>query len=390
MRLSTDIVNLGTHLLNIRTGDLFEIDESGERALELLREGIVKQNETTQFMIDNDIVVEPARNPSRDFFHLQWHLLNDCNLRCRHCYDWKEKVRTLSFEEMLNTIDNYVLFLKRMGMDGEISLTGGEPLMFKRIGELIEYIKSRDVFISLYILTNGTIMNDLFIELFSGYNIGVQVSIDGTEDKHDEIRGKGNYHRSIRTLERLLRANIDTAVHYVIMKRNVSVVREFLEEMRKIGIDKIHFSRLVPIGPGAKEKMLSPEELREIMEEIAEYQKNTSMHVIATRPIWTLVGGGGICPVGYKTLTIDANGQYLPCRRLPIPLGDTRRDSFFKIWFCSPLLQKMREREKYIKICGTCSNANVCGGCRGIAYAVTGDPFAPDPNCWLNNREMTL
>jgi len=114
------------------------------------------------------------------------------------------------------------------------------------------------------------------------------------------------------------------------------------------------------------------------------------MHVIATRPIWTLVGGGGICPVGYKALTIDANGQYLPCRRLPIPLGDTRRDSFFKIWFCSPLLQKMREREKYIKICGTCSNANVCGGCRGIAYAVTGDPFAPDPNCWLNNREMTL
>ena len=46
MKLSTDIVNLGTHLLNIRTGDLFEIDESGERALELLREGIVKQNET--------------------------------------------------------------------------------------------------------------------------------------------------------------------------------------------------------------------------------------------------------------------------------------------------------------------------------------------------------
>ena len=71
MKLSTDIVNLGTHLLNIRTGDLFEIDESGERALELLREGIVKQNETTQFMIDNDIVVEPACNPSRDFFHLQ-------------------------------------------------------------------------------------------------------------------------------------------------------------------------------------------------------------------------------------------------------------------------------------------------------------------------------
>ena len=66
-----------------------------------------------------------------------------------------------------------------------------------------------------------------------------------------------------------------------------------------------------------------------------------------------------------------------------IPLGDARHDSFFRVWFGSKFLQKMREREKYVKTCGTCEKANVCGGCRALAYAITGDAFAPDPSCWL-------
>ena len=75
-------------------------------------------------------------------------------------------------------------------------------------------------------------------------------------------------------------------------------------------------------------------------------------------------------------------GDAIP-RRLPIPLGDARHDSFFRVWFGSKFLQKMREREKYVKTCGTCEKANVCGGCRALAYAITGDAFAPDPSCWL-------
>lgn len=385
-RISNDIVNLGDHLLNIRTGDAFELEDVSKRILDDLERGFFEESQASQFMVENSILVNPIRNSQRDFFHLQWHLLNECNLRCKHCYDERGQVDVLTFEQMLNVVDNYVLFLSQAEMDGEMSLTGGEPLFFPRITELVEYIKSRDVFISLYILTNGTIINESFIDLFLKYDIGVQVSIDGNEAKHDEIRGRGNYQKAVETLGRLLTVGIDTSVHYVIMRRNADVVVDFLEAMKRIGVVNIHFSRLVPIGPGAKEEMLSPLELKEEMERIAKYQEENAMRVVATRPLWALVGGGGICPVGYKTLTIGADGQYLPCRRLPIPLGDARRDSFFKVWFTSPLLQKMRQREKYIEICGSCPKADVCGGCRGIAYAVTGNPFSRDPNCWLNNE----
>lgn len=384
VRLSTDIVDLGEHLLNHRTGELYEVNENGRRVLELLESGNVPNTQETSFMTEEGIIVFPEHNPEMDRFHLQWHLLNACNLRCKHCYDWKEKIRTLEYEQMLRVVDDYVLFLKRMEMQGEISLTGGEPFLFSRLLELIEYIKSRDVFIDVAVLSNGTILDEHILDGLKANNVGVQVSIDGVESVHDEIRGSGNYQKTMTMLAMLCQRKIPRAVHCVVMKRNHATLNQFVAEMERAPVPRVNFSRLTPIGEGASEQMLTREETRTFIQTMINLQKEVKISIIANRPLWALEGGVGICPVGYKTLTLGADGIFLPCRRLPIPLGDSRVDSFFKIWFTSPFLDKMREREKYLKVCGKCDKREQCGGCRAIANAVSGDPFASDPNCWLN------
>jgi radical SAM protein with 4Fe4S-binding SPASM domain len=269
-------------------------------------------------------------------------------------------------------------------MDGEISLTGGEPMIFDRLTELVEYIKSRDVFIATYILTKGTIpFSNQHIRMFKDNDIGIQISLDGTESINDQIRSKGVYKRCLSNLALLIKNEINASVHHVIMKRNMDDIPLFISEMDKVGVRRINFSSLVPIGPGSKEQSISPEESKRITEWMTEFQKSVRVSIIGQRPTWALVGSEGFCPVGYKTLTLYADGKFMPCRRLPITIGDARTDTFFKVWFTSEFLKKMREREKYVDVCGVCPKASECGGCRAIANAVYGNPFARDPSCWI-------
>lgn len=337
-RLSNDVIDLGLHLMNVRTGELYEVDKNARRFINSDCNDR-KNKKVFDFMLNEGLLVCPKERLDRDKFHLQWHILNSCNLRCLHCYDWKNKVTELTFGQIQSVIDNYVLFLKKMEMDGEISFTGGEPFSYPLLQELLAYTKNQDVFISISILSNGTIfISDQMMNLLINHGAGVQISIDGTKEIHDQIRGMGSYLRSIENIKKLLTAGIPISIHCVLMKRNVKNIPLFVEEMEKIGVERINFSHLVSIGHGKDEEVLSPEENREIINLIGCLQKKYNVNLIAERPLWYSIGSTGLCPVGFRSITIDASGHFMPCRRLPIIIGDARRDSFFKVWYGSEFL----------------------------------------------------
>jgi len=144
----------------------------------------------------------------------------------------------------------------------------------------------------------------------------------------------------------LIKNKIRASVHHVIMKKNIDDVPFFISAMDKVGVKRINFSSLVPIGPGAKEQSISPEESKRITEWMIEFQKDVKVSIVGQRPTWALVGSEGFCPVGYKTLTLYADGKFMPCRRLPIIIGDARTDTFFKVWFTSEFLKKNERKRK--------------------------------------------
>lgn len=96
----------------------------------------------------------------------------------------------------------------------------------------------------------------------------------------------------------------------------------------------------------------------------------------------------GGCAAGISGLTIMPDGTLLPCRRLPVPIGNVRKDSIREIWATSDVLNDLRDRSKYKGKCGRCDKWANCRGCRAIAYAYTeskgsADLMAPDPQCFL-------
>ena len=69
-----------------------------------------------------------------------------------------------------------------------------------------------------------------------------------------------------------------------------------------------------------------------------------------------------------------------------LEIGDLRQEKLSKIWRTSELANLLRDRDKLKGRCGRCELRFVCGGCRRMAYSLTGDIMAPDPQCWYKPR----
>lgn len=107
---------------------------------------------------------------------------NRCNLRCKHCYYYYEPTaEEASTEELIDKIEK--MLSKEKGR-WSCTWVGGEPLLRK---DVIGGLKG--LFKTNLIVTNGT------IPLPDWNDVSYYISVDGTEDVHDEIRGKGVYSR---------------------------------------------------------------------------------------------------------------------------------------------------------------------------------------------------
>lgn len=320
-------------------------------------------------------------------FHVQFHVTNACNLRCKHCYEGGcPSIVEWGYGDFIKAIDSLWSCFQKWGVLGEISIIGGEPTLHPDFIKMVDYLGHRQDVVAISILTNGVRLTSEQIDLFKRNNCYVQISIDGvTKSAHDYIRGNGNYDRAIESLKKLKEEGIKTSVHFVLSKYTYPLSENFFEMLVENGVKRVSFSRIVPFGNAKVDDMLSASETRETYDFINRMKEKFSesdLHVSSTRPLWCNFGYSGKCPVAIQTITVLENGDIMPCRRLPIVIGNIKKDNFYKIWYTDDTLNKLRDRSA-IEKCGKCKFVNDCGGGRCLAYAVYGDYMRKDPQCWL-------
>lgn len=95
----------------------------------------------------------------RKQFSAEIELTNHCNLNCRYCYleAVNEKGTFLDHSFVLKVIND----LDQAGIR-EIGWIGGEPLLYKKLKELMEYSSSKDIQNVLY--TNGALISEKNVE----------------------------------------------------------------------------------------------------------------------------------------------------------------------------------------------------------------------------------
>ncbi len=126
-------------------------------------------------------------------FYVNYDLTCQCNLKCKHCYffssttELKDKRTELSNEEWINLFKYH----RKLGTKIAI-LTGGEPTL--RMDVIKEAIK---IFPSVQVVSNGVIK----LPQFNGYKqLKYWVSIDGTKETHDKIRGAKVFDKVIQNI----------------------------------------------------------------------------------------------------------------------------------------------------------------------------------------------
>ena len=350
-----------------------------------------------------ELALEAAGPAAKYDFFIQWHLTERCNLRCRHCYQTGGSAGAeLTLTEIKHVISEISEAIGdwaedyNMDFSPSFNLTGGEPLLRDDLFHIIDATRERGF--DIFLLTNGTLITAQIAKALANAGVkAVQVSLEGPEQIHDSIRGKGSFNRSMRGVKNLLDAGLPVTLNATLSDINASSLPEMVSLAIKNGVRRLGFSRLVPSGRGAalKEKMLTPQKVNELYKnlfsmnfddlEIITGDPIASQMDIKTIPYAGCTASGG-CAAGISGFTIHADGTMTPCRRLPLPLGNVLTDSIREIWATSKILESLRDRNRYTGKCGSCDRWAFCRGCRAIAHFANGGPegyLSEDPQCFI-------
>jgi len=172
--------------------------------------------------------------------HLTLFVTGACNLRCRHCFHWREVrdgIPGPSLEDVRKLADSAA----RLGPLLWVAFGGGEPFLRKDLPELAHAF-ARHGLRHLSIPTNGLVERQFeSIERIVTENpdtfLNIAVSFDGPADIHDSIRDvAGGHARSRAAVLRLNRLrerheNLGVGVILCVTKENESVLADHMEEL---------------------------------------------------------------------------------------------------------------------------------------------------------------
>ncbi|MFW9881099.1 MAG: radical SAM protein, partial [Candidatus Thorarchaeota archaeon] len=169
------------------------------------------------------------------------NITNRCNLRCQHCFVFREGNPNKPTEknEMATDamIEEIKIYKRKYGISRMLWM-GGEPLLRKDV--LKRGVK---LFPQNVITTNGTLPL-----LNLGQKIKWVISIDGPEELNNEIRGKGSFKRLIHNLNNLPEDFTgDLQCNSVVTKMNEDCFEELINILKKeTPIRGINFTFYVP------------------------------------------------------------------------------------------------------------------------------------------------
>lgn len=316
-----------------------------------------------------------------------------CNLRCSFCSrDAGRERESLSLDDINAALDS----IKQLPKPRVIVISGGEPTMHPRFFDILDAVVGRAEIVRIN--TNGTTLTSSIVGRLKRSGIGsAGVSIDGANpDVHDSLRGiKGSFGRTMRGIGLLRENGIAFSFKTTLGESNKGELPGIIELASAEGAASVGVSRTVPIGRASSGfKLIAWNDYARTLKEGMARAADLGMRLIIDDPLMMLIDdkmralakkreGSGIwagCAAGVTMANVLPNKDVIPCPAFPIVLGNLDRDDLRTIWF-SEKANSLRTRDTLKGKCGACSLKNLCGGCRGMAYATTNDPLAEDPFC---------
>jgi molybdenum cofactor biosynthesis protein A len=179
--------------------------------------------------------------------YLRISLTEKCNLRCFYCMpeegiDLAPKSQIMTYEEILAIAKEFV----SLGVK-KIRLTGGEPLVRKNVGFIIEELGKLPV--ELAITTNGIII-DRFLDTFKKAGLrAVNISLDTLDrDKFAMVTKRDYFDKVLSNIHLFLKEGFKVKINAVLIKElNYNEITDFIDLAKQEKL-QIQFIEFMPFG----------------------------------------------------------------------------------------------------------------------------------------------
>ena len=331
-------------------------------------------------------------------------LTNACNFACVYCSEGENGHEYLPQEIFFKLVDDLPELMQKLESNQiDFLFHGGEPLLYGRdkLEQLINYAQDhlKNFELRFLIQTNGSLIDDDWIELFKKYDISPGISFDGYPELHDENRifsdGRGTSEKILENMHKLRDADIHFGSLMVLnttQEIDVDKLFEFIkaEQMNpkihsvipcgradsrsdSTDVYKNYTSMMKKIYSKCVESEIDVEPLDELMNAILEV---SSMHECSF---------AGTC--GTKFMCLYSDGVVGFCGRddyaRNLSYGNLKDRSLTELYESSNA-EKIRSRQKILRdgLCKNCSDWDLChGGCSFEAVNASGELNSRYPFC---------
>lgn len=209
--------------------------------------------------------------PDISIFYLTFN--DECNLACKYCYvegsyDPKKHSITMNndiYNDTISFIDNFLsksIHLHNKSKKITFIYYGSEPLIDKEkitdsIKKVTSICKRNDIDFDIHVITNATLIDSDFIEVFNKFKVELAVSLDGEKIINDSMRKfkrkkESTYDKIIKSISLLNEANIKFGISCTIGPHNVKNLIENLKLFSDLGAEGVGFNILL----NAKQKSI--------------------------------------------------------------------------------------------------------------------------------------
>lgn len=283
-----------------------------------------------------------------------------CNLNCKHCGENQtvKKEDEIDCLYVLEQIKNSILFA-----GDTIVISGGEPFLNKSLSAfLVKGIKT--TFFRFSITSNGYFTEEIkeMVEQIGQEDrrrLSFQISIDGMEEVHNEIRrNQKSFAKAVSTVKYLADAGVNVSINTVVQAENLNELDKMKEFWKQISEDiKISFIPLSIDIAENKDGVYTDEYQKEIW-------KFLDNDVDRKRVLSKGKYGVQNCHAGRKNVVIGSDGKIYVCltgayymkkeKAENYCLGDLRKRSLDEI--LTDTERRNLVYESGIKGCTGCTN----------------------------------
>lgn len=333
---------------------------------------------------------------------LMFEVSEGCNQKCLFCYNsWKSP--EASPKKQLSPSSTTRLLEKVVDETGcgQVTLSGGEPMLRRDIYDLVRLLKKKGV--KVVLISNGLLLTPDAIDRCLDCGVDAfQISLLGDSAAfHDHLTGVKSIATVVETILNIRRRGGTVYTFFVGLSENIRRFREVLELNLLLDVKNVAFGRFTPGGSGLAgwERMMpAPGAVDEALEAAEEIAARYPLSVTVSTPVPPCLNDVSrfrhvrFCYCGaarqdHSVFGIDPEGNLKMCSHSPVALGNLLEHTF------DELLQHpfLGELERALpEFCRDCPDAVTCrGGCPSSAYVCYGSLNEEDPYLRLNKKAAT-